>query len=112
MIAVAATVVMRIAFVAIRRHLVGVTGSMSFGNFLAARHVRAHAYIRALQCMRHRRRLKRENEGKTREDVQDASHVSSHNRKSAGRIVLQSSPTERPDHGNPAKATAPRGMPE
>lgn len=74
MIAVATAVMVRIAFVAIRRHLVGVTGSVSFGNFLTARHVRARAYIRALQCMRHRRRLKRENEGKTRKDVQDTSH--------------------------------------
>lgn len=40
MIAVATAVMMRIAFVAIRGHLVGVTGSVSFGNFLTARKFR------------------------------------------------------------------------
>lgn len=62
MIAVATAVMVRIAFVIICGHLVGVTGCVTIGDFLAARHVRARAYIRALQCMSHRRRLKRENE--------------------------------------------------
>jgi hypothetical protein len=88
MIAVATAMMVRIAFVAIRGHLVGVTGRVSFGNYLTAGQVRAHAYIRTLQRMRHRRRLKRENERKTGKDIQDASHKPPRSSNTDVRIVL------------------------
>jgi hypothetical protein len=56
MIAVAAAMMVRIPFVTIGGHLIGVAGRMAQSNFVHAYFLRRNAYIRTFQHMRRRRR--------------------------------------------------------
>lgn len=74
MIAVASAMMVRIALVAISRHLIGIVGSVTFGDLLARRHAYADAGIWPFQCVRRRRRSKGADEHQAGKDVQQASH--------------------------------------
>lgn len=86
-IAVATAVMVRIPFVAIGRHLVGVPRRMAHGNFVHACSMRCHAYIWPFQHMRRRSRPHGENDHQVSKDVQQSSHDSRPNRKADNGIV-------------------------
>ena len=108
MIAMASAMMVRIAPVAVGRHLIGIAGCMTFRDLLIARITNADACVRPLQGVRRRRRSKGEDERQAGKDGQQASHRSSTSSNVEVGIVFRMARSYRADRKVLVRAVATR----